>query len=62
MLVNFDLHFHVKWAPSSRSVYRLAIQLGCLTVDALTYTLYQLEVMMSQVVVSQEFRLKPHVA
>ena len=52
MLVNFDLHFHVEWAPSSRSVYRLAILLGCLTVDAV--------VMMSQVMVSQEFRLTQH--
>ena len=62
MLVNFDLHFHVKWAPSSGSVYRLAILLGCLTVDAWTPTLYRLVVMMSQVVVSQEFRLTQHAA
>ena len=57
MLVNFDLHFHVKWAPSSVSVGRLAILLGWLTVDASTLTFYRLVVMMSQVVVSQEFRL-----
>ena len=36
MLVNFDLHFHVKRALSSEGVFRLAIQLNSLTVDAWT--------------------------
>ena len=57
MLVNFDLYFYVKLVPSSGSVGRLAILLDCLTVDASASTLYQLVVMMSQVVVSQKFRL-----
>ena len=67
MLVNFDLHFHVKWATSSMSVCRLAILLGWLTVDASTRTLSlpaitDVVVMMSQDVVSEEFRLTQHAA
>ena len=52
MLVNLDLHSHVKLTPRSGSFGRPATLLGCLTVDAWTRTLYRLVVMMSQVVVS----------